>query len=705
MITKNSVVLCERCAIFAKRPLLKIDLLQLKPKDLIFYLQSKHISTTGCVEKEELVGLILTHVNQNDTGSPNGHKFTDFNDSDKPFENIKQTCQNFFNNITDKIASDFSFDTKPATAASSAGGSGAAAAAATSNITEQPRISTREIPSYSSFQNQHHQQQQQQLISGRTMPSPTSPTSPTSPPSNINSRTDQQQQNLNKSTPTSPMSSPVVSMSSISSTSTVSRSPQPPVVVVADCQSSSEQAQSNNPTTTSTAAFSGIRNRLLENVLQDEGLVSECECSDDELITNFKDRSNREVSGNGNVGGDNETATTSSPTTSSPVDNIAVGTSASGSTNDGLHQKSSPSIQVGTFENSSESSFEELGAIGGISDDNKTDSIAQNESWQFVNKLGNDSITIEGKKPPEVDVDKDEEQSVAGTSTDIPLVSSESSSAPSRAASIFASRPKRVARRRSDGYLNRRRYADDQPSFSKELSVEEEVDGDDDDDDDEEYIVQNPTITERRRRSKCCGKCGKNKTNIKHHVTKLRQHLENANMSEADIKQELEEFLVYLENRTRGQLVDVGSATSPFFDGNDGIHVYGHAGTDGGYDPRIAASRFPNLNDFDTLEEVENLTVKQLKQILTLNRVDYKGCCEKQELFERVSRLWKNLKSCPAIEKLPTDELCKICMDAPIECVILECGHMATCTNCGKVLSECPICRQYIVRVVRFFRA
>ena len=58
-----------------------------------------------------------------------------------------------------------------------------------------------------------------------------------------------------------------------------------------------------------------------------------------------------------------------------------------------------------------------------------------------------------------------------------------------------------------------------------------------------------------------------------------------------------------------------------------------------------------------------------------------------------------------AVDKLQVDDLCKICMDAPIECVILECGHMATCTSCGKVLSECPICRQYIVRVVRFFRA
>lgn len=32
--------------------------------------------------------------------------------------------------------------------------------------------------------------------------------------------------------------------------------------------------------------------------------------------------------------------------------------------------------------------------------------------------------------------------------------------------------------------------------------------------------------------------------------------------------------------------------------------------------------------------------MKQLKQLLTLNRVDYKGCVEKGELLERVARLW-----------------------------------------------------------------
>jgi hypothetical protein len=33
--------------------------------------------------------------------------------------------------------------------------------------------------------------------------------------------------------------------------------------------------------------------------------------------------------------------------------------------------------------------------------------------------------------------------------------------------------------------------------------------------------------------------------------------------------------------------------------------------------------------------------VKQLKELLSLNRVDYRGCCEKPELMERVTRLWQ----------------------------------------------------------------
>ncbi|XP_028457472.1 E3 ubiquitin-protein ligase RNF34 isoform X4 [Perca flavescens] len=121
---------------------------------------------------------------------------------------------------------------------------------------------------------------------------------------------------------------------------------------------------------------------------------------------------------------------------------------------------------------------------------------------------------------------------------------------------------------------------------------------------------------------------------------------------------------------------------------------------------RIRAS----LSDLDNEEAIENLSVRQLKEILARNFVNYYGCCEKWELLERVHRLYReneqNRKSNGVKAQLAADDnLCRICMDAIIDCVLLECGHMVTCTKCGKRMSECPICRQYVVRAVHVFKS
>ena len=84
-------------------------------------------------------------------------------------------------------------------------------------------------------------------------------------------------------------------------------------------------------------------------------------------------------------------------------------------------------------------------------------------------------------------------------------------------------------------------------------------------------------------------------------------------------------------------------------------------------------------------------------------------CCDRRlisalsSLLSRPSfvAVFADLPSGPVIE----ENLCKICMDSPIDCVLLECGHMVTCTKCGKRMSECPICRQYVVRAVHVFRS
>lgn len=139
------------------------------------------------------------------------------------------------------------------------------------------------------------------------------------------------------------------------------------------------------------------------------------------------------------------------------------------------------------------------------------------------------------------------------------------------------------------------------------------------------------------------------------------------------------------------------------------------------WDPEEApvSGRRASLSDLSCLDDIEALSVRQLKEILARNFVNYKGCCEKWELMERVSRLYQdqqNLLAANAVNDSgsggggggvggPEENLCKICMDSPIDCVLLECGHMITCTKCGKRMSECPICRQYVVRAVHVFRS
>ncbi|KAJ3590277.1 hypothetical protein NHX12_008231 [Muraenolepis orangiensis] len=112
--------------------------------------------------------------------------------------------------------------------------------------------------------------------------------------------------------------------------------------------------------------------------------------------------------------------------------------------------------------------------------------------------------------------------------------------------------------------------------------------------------------------------------------------------------------------------------------------------------------RRASLSDLSSVDDIEQLSVRQLKEILARNFVNYKGCCEKWELMERVTRLYHNHLE---LTDLGEDNLCKVCMDSPIDCVLLECGHMVTCTKCGKRMSECPVCRQYVVRAVHVFRS
>lgn len=302
------------------------------------------------------------------------------------------------------------------------------------------------------------------------------------------------------------------------------------------------------------------------------------------------------------------------------------------------------------------SSFEEIGAVGGQSPDD----------WQFVVRTSRDDQT---EKLTKIKHSIDQIDKLLGEKR-LP--------------------PKRINRRRSDSDV--RSVADD----IKDCLFDEEI----------------------KRFRKSCDKCNEAGEEIRKRISEFRQQLELPSVTEDQNREILDDFLRYLESSSKVSVPHTPEEQERCEEMRSEIETQtDHVDIDNDPQPSSSAEihspleRIPfdpnqrvDLTDINSLADFDLLTVKQLKEILALNRVDFKGCCEKKELKERVIRLWTNHTALPKPDDLPPDDLCKICMDAPIECVLLECGHLVACVKCSKVLSECPICRAYIVRIVRFFR-
>ena len=52
------------------------------------------------------------------------------------------------------------------------------------------------------------------------------------------------------------------------------------------------------------------------------------------------------------------------------------------------------------------------------------------------------------------------------------------------------------------------------------------------------------------------------------------------------------------------------------------------------------------------------------------------------------------------LEDLEDANLCKLCVDNPLEVVFLPCGHFSTCFECSIKMINCPVCRVQIVKTV-----
>ena len=56
-------------------------------------------------------------------------------------------------------------------------------------------------------------------------------------------------------------------------------------------------------------------------------------------------------------------------------------------------------------------------------------------------------------------------------------------------------------------------------------------------------------------------------------------------------------------------------------------------------------------------------------------------------------------------QQLDDATLCKVCMDAPMDCVLWPCRHQCCCFSCSQQLEHCPICRDSFTSAERVYRA
>ncbi|XP_055607691.1 RING finger protein B [Uranotaenia lowii] len=696
-------MLCGNCMIFTKRPLSKVDLGQLKAKDLIFYLQSKHISTSGCVEKDDLMNLIIAHVNSGASsprspagstgsgnsgsrgifnfssssstggsssgaqqssrraagnGGPTGNStwYGNFynngaeNSSNNTFDQLKNTCQNLFTSITDKLNTDI---TKPSNSGwrfspssteenlrRRAQPAAAPTAPVSESVSQQPRFGNNDV----------HQ-----------------PASPDR--SEASNHTNSARHNRNSAVPNERSFSPST-VDDISNGSGLT----------------SGADSSGNASSVSSPEHRKVRgteepplslDARIDNMLAVETTVNGCECSDDEEE------------------GDGDAAFRRKESQKHNSENNLQEQEAGPSQT----QQSTNTLAPESKTDTSSSSFDEI-LNSSLPIEIEVTVSTDADNWQIIN---NPDIPLPGTETMVAEE--------TANSNDLNMVNRSNNE--TQTGQVPLQNP--ISRRRSDSYLI---------GVAQEVQQGLQVT--------EGQTEPEPHSSQSMANTNKCFKCGKRRSAIRRQLKKFRKQLNSASgASDADKRRQLETFLAYLERRSKGSVElsedtessiteeaslmedhpmggpaitggrSVESSHTLLFDTDDEerINVYSSG------NQQLAYMSHIKLSDIKESADLDILSVKQLKEILMLNRVDFKGCCEKPELRERVLRLWRDFKSIPSIEKLGTDDLCKICMDAPIECVILECGHMATCTNCGKVLSECPICRQYIVRVVRFFRA
>ena len=57
------------------------------------------------------------------------------------------------------------------------------------------------------------------------------------------------------------------------------------------------------------------------------------------------------------------------------------------------------------------------------------------------------------------------------------------------------------------------------------------------------------------------------------------------------------------------------------------------------------------------------------------------------------------------LKQLIDSRKCKVCHEEDACVVLVPCGHLAICKNCGDSVNRCPVCRSFIKERIRSYLA
>ncbi|KAI8141232.1 hypothetical protein BJV82DRAFT_619779 [Fennellomyces sp. T-0311] len=99
-----------------------------------------------------------------------------------------------------------------------------------------------------------------------------------------------------------------------------------------------------------------------------------------------------------------------------------------------------------------------------------------------------------------------------------------------------------------------------------------------------------------------------------------------------------------------------------------------------------------------------------LESILLVDYANSLNELEFSELAPQVARLANRRRTELAASNAQSSSdalLCPLCCDLQMDCVFLDCGHLASCMQCAQKISnnknECPICRRRVIKLLHVY--